>query len=346
MKTVSASYLASYVESCVEQGANEASLLACIPGGLQDFRSHEGEVSETRYDADIIYQVLIRTEKQTGKADIGLLIGENLRPGSLNELGTAIMCCASLRQAIGVNCHYQALSQELGCTVLKTDASCAWVTWEPYYSDPEHARMFTDFIMAGQASFGRWLTWAHNQTPIAVHLRHERPNYSDAYAKMFDCPVLFSQAENAMLIELSALDLPLPQGNEVSLNEICKRLDLELAKLEPLRSYHEQVADLLQLDMTNGPLNLPQTARRLGVSPRSLRRCLAAEETSFRQILEQMRQQLCDKLLSENVPLLKIANQLGYSQQSAFNRAFKQWYGTTPKSYVQAKNHKPIVLNG
>lgn len=337
MNTVSASYLGSYLETCVQHGADRASLLALIPGALRGFDAHKDEISGKRYSTDIIFQILAITEETTGKAEIGLLCGENLRPESLNEIGTALMCCKSLRQVILLNRRYQALTQQFGRTNLKIDSKGARLLWEPYYSDPEYGRMVTDVVMAGHATFGRWLSWVHNQKPIAVHLRHKRPHYGDAYAKMFDCPVLFNRDDNAMLIDIEALDIPLPQANEVSLNEICRRLDIELAKLEPLRFYREQVADLLQAGMKNGPLNLPLTARRLGVSERSLRRSLAAENTSFRQILEQIRRRACEELLSKDVPLLSIAGKLGYSQQSAFNRAFKQWFGTTPKAYVRVQ---------
>jgi AraC-like DNA-binding protein len=339
MDTVSASYLASYLETCIESGAERERLLAFVPKDFHQFDSPEGAILDKRFSTEILFQILAETEKITGKSEIGLLCGENLRPESLNEIGTAIMCCKSFRQVILVNRHYQALTQQLGRTNLKMGDGHAKLLWEPYYTDPEYGRVITDVVMAGHATFGRWLSWVHNQKPIAIHLRHGKPDYSAAYDKMFDCPVLYNQADNAMLIDIIALDIPLPQANEVSLHEICKRLDIELAKLEPSRSFHKQVADLLKLDIMNGPLNLPQTARRLGLSPRSLRRNLTVENTNFRQILEQVRQQICKEMLSENVPLLSIAGRLGYSQQSAFNRAFKQWFGMTPKAYVHAQNH-------
>ena len=189
MKTVSASYLASYLEACVRHGADRTCLLAFIPKGSHGFDASGGVNVDKRYPTEILFQILAETEKETGLSEIGLLCGQDLRPESLNEIGTAIMCCKTLRQVISINHKYQPLTQQLGRTNLKTRDGFARLLWEPYYSDAEHGRMITDVVMAGHATFGRWLSWIHNQKPHAVHLRHKQPYYADAYEKMFDCPV-------------------------------------------------------------------------------------------------------------------------------------------------------------
>lgn len=337
MNTVSASYLVSYIDSCVEQGANKVDLLRLVPGGGQDMEPDMTVATEKRFPADLIFQILTLTAKTTGKLEIGLLCGQNLRPASLNELGSAIMCCGTLRQVILLNRRYQVLTQQLGRTNLKTSGDQARLLWEPHYEDAEYGRMVTDVVMAGHAIFGRWLSWVHDKKINAVHFRHAKPSYADKYVEIFDCPVLFGQAENAMLIDVDAIDAPLPQANEKSLAEICGRLDVALAKLQPAKPLRSQVADMLYIEMSNAVLNLEQIAKRLGVSPRSLRRSLKDEQTNFRQVLEQTRRKLCAEMMAENIALLDIANKLGYSQQSSFNRAFKEWFEVTPKAYMKAQ---------
>ncbi len=342
MNTVSESYLASYIDSCTEQGASQSELLALIPGataGLRsgDLSSGKSPMSEQRYPVELIFKILAFTEKTTGKPHIGLLCGANLRPASLNELGSAIMCCGTLRQVIMLNRRYQILTQQLGRTNLKTSGDQAHLIWEPHYKDAEYGRMVTDVVMAGHAIFGRWLSWVHNKKINAVHFRHARPSYAYKYIETFDCPVSFGKDENAMLIDVEVIDAPLPQANEKSLAEICQRLDVALANLQPAKPMAEQVSDMLYMEMSNAVPNLKQTAKYLGVSPRSLRRSLQAEHTNFRSVLEQARRTLCAKMMADNISLLSIADRLGYSQQSAFNRAFKGWFGATPKAYARAE---------
>ena len=344
MKTVSASYLISYIDACVQQGANKMDLLRLMPGAGKSLYDKNKTSAEKRFSIDLIFPILAHTAKHTNRPEIGLLCGLSLRPESLNELGSAIMCCSTLRQVIEINRRYQILTQQLGRSNLKIIGEEARLVWEPHYEDAEYGRMVTDVVMAGHAIFGRWLSWVQDKKINAVHLQHAKPAYADKYIEIFDCPVLFSQRENAMLIDVDALDAPLPQANKKTLSEICGRLDVALERLQQLKPIREQVADILYIEVSNIVPNLQQTAKYLGVSPRSLRRGLMEEKTNFRQVLEQTRQKICAELMADNIPFLQIASQLGYSQQSAFNRAFKQWYGATPKAYIRAQGEANRVF--
>lgn len=73
-----------------------------------------------------------------------------------------------------------------------------------------------------------------------------------------------------------------------------------------------------------------QLADRLHLSQRTLQRRLAQYDLSFQQLLDDVRQQLCRQYLQQQVSLYDIAQLIGYSDQSAFTRAYKRWTGTTP----------------
>lgn len=75
-------------------------------------------------------------------------------------------------------------------------------------------------------------------------------------------------------------------------------------------------------------------AEMTGMSARTLQRSLTAEQTSFSAIVERVRfDAACADLVDENIPLAEIALKLGYSEQSAFSRAFRRWTGTTPGQF-------------
>ncbi len=77
-------------------------------------------------------------------------------------------------------------------------------------------------------------------------------------------------------------------------------------------------------------------SRKLAISKRSLQEKLKAEESSFRNLLEAIRKQMAiDNLAKQNVSICEVAFMLGYSDQSAFNHAFKRWTWQTPKAYIQ-----------
>ena len=102
----------------------------------------------------------------------------------------------------------------------------------------------------------------------------------------------------------------------------------------------EQVRLEIQQRLVDGVPQLEPIAERLGVKPWTLRRRLRAEQADFSTLLEEERRRLaCDWLLHSNRSVNQIALDLGYSEQSAFNRAFKRWFGVTPVSYRDSGGH-------
>jgi len=78
---------------------------------------------------------------------------------------------------------------------------------------------------------------------------------------------------------------------------------------------------------------LEDIADEIGMSARSIKRHLKAQDSSFKAILEKTKKQICKNLLSDGVSLTEIAQALWYSDQSAFTRAYKAWHGVTPKKH-------------
>ena len=72
-------------------------------------------------------------------------------------------------------------------------------------------------------------------------------------------------------------------------------------------------------------------ARDLGISARTLRRNLEQEGTSLRALVDDVRRERADELLATGTPVKEIAFVLGFSETSAFSRAYKRWTGRPPK---------------
>jgi AraC-like DNA-binding protein len=73
-------------------------------------------------------------------------------------------------------------------------------------------------------------------------------------------------------------------------------------------------------------------AKRLGLTSRSLQRRLKDEQTTFNAIREDVRRELAQRYLADGLAIAEISFLLGFSEPSAFFRAFKRWTGTTPRS--------------
>lgn len=85
---------------------------------------------------------------------------------------------------------------------------------------------------------------------------------------------------------------------------------------------------------------LEATANALNISSRSLQRYLQASNTCFRQLVNECRHQLAQQYLQENsFNIQQIATQLGFEEQSSFQKAFKSWQGCSPGVYRQRNNN-------
>jgi AraC-like DNA-binding protein len=84
---------------------------------------------------------------------------------------------------------------------------------------------------------------------------------------------------------------------------------------------------------------MPEVARQLGVSTRTLRRRLDEEVTSFRALLDEVREALADELLTRGaVPVEDVAVRLGYAEAASFVHAFRRWKGVTPTAFLRHRN--------
>ncbi len=332
MKTVASNYLQSIYNTCLENGARPEDLLPLIPSGAQFLTA-----PDTRMPVDTVIRVFAEAEKQTGKAEIGVLAGEAFRPSTFLNVGHAIMFCSTLRHVILLIRRYQPLIQQFGRTNLQIFGAEAHVCWHSYYADPEYCRNATDAVMSAHAQFGRWLTWVHDKKINAIHFRHKKPSYAKLYEDMFECPVLFGQPLDKMIVDVAAIDMPLPQANEDMRRDICAQLDELLDDLLNTSSIQANISRYLRVRLAKGTPPFSAVANHVGISERGLRRKLVQENTSFRGILEQTRRALCEQYLFDGqYNLSEIAEKLGYAEQSSFSRAFKSWFGETPKAYTRA----------
>jgi len=129
------------------------------------------------------------------------------------------------------------------------------------------------------------------------------------------------------------LDLPLPQANEHTTaiaREQCRQL---LASRHARTGVAGQVRDYL-LARTAAPPDAEQVAAALHMSERTLRRRLAAEDVSFRGLLDEIREQLAEEfLVTGRMPVAEVAQRLGYTEVSSFSQAFRRWKSVGPREF-------------
>ena len=132
----------------------------------------------------------------------------------------------------------------------------------------------------------------------------------------------------------TALDAPLVSSDPALLAILTRAAD-ELARAttsEP--TLIAQVKRVLREVLRSADANVDFVARRLGLTGRSLQRRLKDDGTSFNAVRETVRRELADRYLQERLSISEISFLLGFSEPSAFFRAFKRWTGTTPRAQL------------
>ena len=331
MPTVSTAYLSNLIEGSIALGAPADVLYGLLPGGRAAMQQ-----ADRRIPAEVIAKVLNAAAETTGIESIALRVGMQFRPATFLDVGYALAAASTIREALEINMRYQPLTQEAVRTRLEVDAAEARILLDPAFADAEEFRRVTEAILAGYASIGRWLLWDQARPVVAVAFRHRQPDAETCafYATLFGDDITFGAPQDVMVIDAGLVERPLPNSNPALVQLLTGRLNARLAAYKAGSSLRMLVISGLHRQIRQGKPNLDETARLLGMSGRTLRRRLQAEELSYSELLAATRKEAAEIYMHEDkMTLAEIAGLLGYGDQTAFMRAFRDWFGISPGSY-------------
>jgi len=168
----------------------------------------------------------------------------------------------------------------------------------------------------------------------AIHFAFEAPPSSEEHVRAFGCPVHFGQPRSEFAIARSTWDRPSQAPSSDLLQTLEDLAAKMLASVDAKHVVSTQVSRLIVEELEGGDPSLSKIARRMALSPRTLQRRLELEQTSFADVLDQTRKQFAKAYIEEQgLALTEIAYLLGFSEQSAFTRAFQRWYGVAPSQH-------------
>jgi AraC-like DNA-binding protein len=176
------------------------------------------------------------------------------------------------------------------------------------------------------------------QFPIEeVHFAFPRPDSVATHERLFGCAVLFGRTESELVISNATWNTPTAGGSSEMLRVLEAHAERLVAALRQDDGTRGAVSRLLVDELRGGEATLERVAQRMGLSPRTLQRRLQAEGASFADVLDETRKVIADCYVREpGVALTEVAYLLGFSEPSAFSRAFHRWYGVAPSRYRSA----------
>ena len=224
-----------------------------------------------------------------------------------------------------------------------------YLRWQGLMSDTEFScevaalidlgpvrRMLTEVPLIVMYEYARAMRYG-SSAAARINLTYEPPPYYDLYANWFECPVEFERERNALIIPIEWRAAPNADFDEAMWTASIARCEAMYSGNEA-RDTLNAVRQMLFNALENpGEVSFPTLetiAEKLHTSSRTLIRRLRAMDTTFQEITDEVRKLRARELLAnESGRLQDVAKRLGYEDLSNFRRAFKRWYGMTPKDY-------------
>lgn len=276
--------------------------------------------------------LLARAEAATGDDCIGLHIAEHADLRSVDVHFYAMTASATLQDAFDRLSRYQRLIHEsTRIDIVPVGNGVALRHLLPGgLSAPRHT---AEFLLAAWLRTGRLVT-ATEWNPAEVRFAHVAPSPTGELERFFRAPVRFATGENALVVPHDALLLPCI-GADPALASFMDRYAQDHMPAEtPIEGFSDRVRSVVTVQLREGVPSAAVTAGMLKMSVRTLNRTLAAEGTSYRAVLDQLRHELATRHLADSrTSIGEVAFLLGFSELSAFYRAFKRWTGQTPADF-------------
>jgi len=169
--------------------------------------------------------------------------------------------------------------------------------------------------------------------PLEVCFLQPEPVDRQPYDEQFRCPLKFNQGHTSILFSRGDYVRPSPIGNKTISRMHDGELDQSIKDLDE-SSLSDKVIKLFASDLVNQEPHIENIASQLNMSKRTFQRRLKAEGWTFVALVDHTRKTIAmDYVLQPKYSLQQISHLLGFTEHSNFYRAFKRWYGLTPRQY-------------
>ncbi|MET0283143.1 MAG: helix-turn-helix domain-containing protein [Polyangiales bacterium] len=298
----------------------------------------EGLEPERRLHASYVHALLECAARRDPA--VGVLASEQMALGDAGLLDFLMTSAATPRAALAVARSHQRLLGDVHQLSLQVEGEHACVWLEARVETP---RVVEDFMIACLLrnhvlrwnQLGELRIWSTRMPP------RELPPYQRAFPT---ARLHFEAARAGIGFPASWLEVPLRQRNR-RLHAVLRRAaDSELAKLPAIESTTERVLRALRAQLGAGELAMPNVARSLDQHPRTLRRALLREGTTFQALVARARKDAALHWLGrDDLSLEEVARRSGFQSKAPFHRSFRRWTGDTPQSY-RRKQHGELPL--
>jgi AraC-like DNA-binding protein len=298
------------------------------------FNVEEFNDQEHRIDFAEGAKLLSECVNATGCEHFGLLLGQWSLVSHLGVAGQLSESAPTVATALKDLQRNLDLHDQGAVITLRIEGSRASLGYAIHLPDLKAVSSIYDLAAANICGLMRSLCGL-NWSPSEVHLSRAQPSNVRPYRDCFRAPTRFDTAETAVIFPSEWLDR-LPQKADQLYHRQLAASARELHASMP-ESFSTRVRDLLRRDMISNSCTAGSIAQSLNLHERSLNRRLRAEDTSFRELMDETRSAVSQHYLAgTGLSIAAIATALGYGSTDAFDHAFHRWYGVSPRKWRQS----------
>lgn len=276
-----------------------------------------------------------RAAESLSDRPVGLMLGDYLTPLHFPILAVNLMSCPNLLSALQFGSRYSNIISQGGHITMMSSDEGATIRYIP--AEDGFSRHQIDTVLLLLKRFSEWLT-CRVIVPKRVNLACDMPPLveHDEYVRCYGVLPNFSEPFNEMVIDKSWLMHSLPGGEPLLMDFHRELIDEKMEHVGAPAALVRVQNELRQA--VHLKFDRDQMAKLLNMSASTLHRRLKEADTSFNELLEKERIRRSSQLvLGTQLPLADISELLGFSESSAFSKAFKRWHGESPQVFRQRK---------
>ncbi|MEC7815615.1 MAG: AraC family transcriptional regulator [Pseudomonadota bacterium] len=320
-------YLHTLAELLHSLGLDDRDLILRV--GLDPNRLNSPELRVSQAQAS---EFVTRAIIESGEPGLGILLAQEMRLPLHGALGRAVMSSDTLNDALELMTRYLTLRAPHLQVQREIRSDSAWYNVSCSIELGPLQGFVMDALLYGCVTMGAQLTGS----PVAgtrILRRGPEPQHFHRFRRLIGAPVEFNARQNALVIPVSQLALPVRFSDEQLAERSRAECEEALKQLREDAGFACRVRRVIETSHPFPP-KLARVASTLFVSERTLKRRLQEEDASFQNLVDQVRlERARDLLRSTGLNLSQIADALGYADAANFTRAFKRWTGLSPSHF-------------
>lgn len=277
-------------------------------------------------------QLIVNAIRLAQEPDLGLQFGKRLNTNTHGILGYALMSAATMREVVNVWLKYYKLNFADLDVIYRIVGDTSLLAVDIHSGQNDIRQFMVEAVFASMYTTAVFLL-NENLRDAEIWFDYPEPAHAAKYFDTFPIRVSFAKEQCQLRTPVKLLDARLASANTAAARIYRQQCDEMLRTMKQRQGTARKVQKLMLEHSGNFP-RINDAAQQLHMSERTLRRKLAAENTSFQEVLNDVRYRIASEYLqSTMLTVADIADLLGFADPSNFRRAFMQWSGVSPAAY-------------